>query len=201
MCYNPTVSLNTFIFGISVAIIAFISDLIKEKRSIIVFLSITFMQLLEYFAWTYYNNKKIIKIVSILGLLLIFIQIILLIYYFTDNKVRNYLFIFLFIFVLFFIILQLPNVNFDMTVGKNKHLIWHWLDLPIIWIIIIIIFYIIPILHINNNLSILFALFMLFISIFFYWKYKTWGTMWCYFLNLYWVFILFLIIYKYIYKK
>ena len=100
MCYNPTVSIGTFIFGVSVAILAFLSDKIKNKRAIIVFLSITAMQLLEYFAWTYYNNKKIIKILSILGLLLLLLQIILLIYYFTHDKIRKFLFISLSIFII-----------------------------------------------------------------------------------------------------
>jgi len=196
MCYNPTVSIGTFIFGVSVAILAFLSDKIKNKRAIIVFLSITAMQLLEYFAWTYYNNKKIIKILSVLGLLLLLLQIILLIYYFTHDKIRKFLFISLGVFIILFIFLQLPYMNFDMTVGKNKHLIWHWLDLPLIWIVFILIFYIIPLLHLNNYLSTFFSLFMLITSIFFYWKYKTWGTMWCYFLNLYWIFVLIIIIYR-----
>jgi len=200
MCYNSTVSLNTFLFGLGVAIFAILSNKIKNKRSIIIFLSITLMQLLEYFAWTYYGNKKIIKILSILGLLLLLIQIILLNYYFPDKQTSKILLISIAIFVLLFIIFQLPKVNFNMTVGKNKHLIWHWLDLPIIWLVFIIMFYIIPLLYLNNYLSTFFAIFMLFTSIFFYWRYKTWGTMWCYFLNLYWLFLLIIIIYKYIYK-
>ena len=200
MCYNSTVSLNTFLFGLGVAIFAILSNKIKNKRSIIIFLSITLMQLLEYFAWTYYGNKKIIKILSILGLLLLLIQIILLNYYFPDKQTSKILLISIAIFVLLFIIFQLPKVNFNMTVGKNKHLIWHWLDLPIIWLVFIIMFYIIPLLYLNNYLSTFFAIFMLFTSIFFYWRYKTWGTMWCYFLNLYWLFLLIHIIYKYIYK-
>ena len=200
MCYNPTVSLNTFLFGLGVAIIAFLSNKIKNKRSIIIFLSITAMQLIEYFAWTYYGKKKIIKFLSILGLLLLLLQIILLNYYFLNKKTGKILLISIAIFVLLFIIFQLPKVNFDMTVGKNKHLIWHWLDLPYIWLFFILMFYIIPLLYLNNYLSTFFAIFMLFTSIFFYWRYKTWGTMWCYFLNLYWLFLLIHIIYKYIYK-
>jgi len=200
MCYNPTVSLNTFLFGLGVAIIAFLSNKIKNKRSIIIFLSITAMQLIEYFAWTYYGKKKIIKFLSILGLLLLLLQIILLNYYFLNKKTGKILLISIAIFVLLFIIFQLPKVNFNMTVGKNKHLIWHWLDLPYIWLFFILMFYIIPLLYLNNYLSTFFAIFMLFTSIFFYWRYKTWGTMWCYFLNLYWLFLLIHIIYKYIYK-
>ena len=197
MCYNATVSLNTFIFGFIVAILAHYTKIIPYY-TILILLSITSMQLLEYFAWTYYDNPLINKILSLIGLFIIFIQVLLLNYYYPDPKTSKILLSFMFVFILLFLIFEFRNVNFSMKKGKNKHLIWYWLDLPIIWIIIGITFYLIPV-FLTKNLSIIIStIVILSISLYFYWRYKTWGTMWCYFSNFLWVFILFKIIYKYI---
>jgi hypothetical protein len=197
MCYNATVSLNTFIFGVSVAILAHYTKIIPYYV-ILILLSITSMQLLEFFTWTYYDNPLINKILSLIGLFIIFIQVLLLNYYYPDPKTSKILLSFMFIFILLFLIFEFRNVNFSMKKGKNKHLIWYWLDLPIIWIIIGITFYLIPV-FLTKNLSIIIStIVILSISLYFYWRYKTWGTMWCYFSNFLWIFILFKIIYKYI---
>ncbi len=195
MCYNPTVSLNTFLFGLGVACLAYYTKIIPNY-SIIILLSFSAMQLLEFFAWTYYNNKKINRILSIIGMIIIITQVILLNYYLPDKKIRNILLFLIFIFLLLFIIIDLKNVNFSMKRGENKHLIWYWLDLPLIWIIIGLSFYLIPVYLYGNLLTILFMITILVISLYFYWKYKTWGTMWCYFSNLLWLYVLFMIIIK-----
>ena len=195
MCYNSTVSLNTFLFGLGVACLAYYTKIISNY-GIIILLSFSAMQLLEFFAWTYYDNKKINRILSIIGMMIIITQVILLNYFLPDKKIRNILLFLIFIFLLLFIIIDLKNVNFSMKRGKNKHLIWYWLDLPLIWIIITLSFYLIPVYLYGNLLIILFMITILVISLYFYWKYKTWGSMWCYFSNLLWVYVLCKIIIK-----
>ena len=198
MCYNASISLNTFIFGFIMAIIAYYTKIIHNS-TIIILLSFSAIQLLEYFTWTYYNNKKINKILSYIGLIIILTQIYLLNYYLPPANISRFILILLFIILILFIIIQLPKINFAMTRGKNKHLIWHWLDLPIIWIIIGLSFYIIPILFTRNLFIIIIYLLVLAISLYFYWNYKTWGSMWCYFSNSLWVFVLIKIIIRYLY--
>lgn len=195
MCYNSTVSLNTFLFGLGVACLAYYTKIIPNY-GIIILLSFSAMQLLEFFAWTYYDNKKINRVLSIIGMMIIITQVILLNYYLPDKKIRNILLFLIFIFLLLFIIIDLKNVNFSMKRGENKHLIWYWLDLPLIWIIIGLSFYLIPVYLYGNLLIILFMITILVISLYFYWKYKTWGSMWCYFSNLLWVYVLIMIIIK-----
>ena len=198
MCYNASISLNTFIFGFIMAIVAYYTKIISNSI-IIILLSFSAIQLLEYFTWTYYNNKKINKILSYIGLIIILTQIYLLNYYLPPANISRFILILLFIILILFIIIQLPKINFAMTRGKNKHLIWHWLDLPIIWIIIGLSFYIIPILFTRNLFIIIIYLLVLAISLYFYWNYKTWGSMWCYFSNSLWVFVLIKIIIRYLY--
>lgn len=197
MCYNASISLNTFIFGFIMAIVAYYTKIIHNS-TIIILLSFSAIQLLEYFTWTYYNNKKINKILSYIGLIIILTQIYLLNYYLPPANISRFILILLFIILILFIIIQLPKIKFAMTRGKNKHLIWHWLDLPIIWIIIGLSFYIIPILFTRNLFIIIIYLLVLAISLYFYWNYKTWGSMWCYFSNSLWVFVLIKIIIRYL---
>jgi len=198
MCFNASVSLNTFIFGFIMAIVAYYSKIIRNS-TILILLSFSSIQLLEYFTWTYYNNKKINKILSYIGLIIILTQIYLLNYYLPPANISRFILILLLILLILFIIIQLPKINFAMTRGKNKHLIWHWLDLPIIWIIIGLSFYIIPILFTRNLFIIIIYLLVLAISLYFYWNYKTWGSMWCYFSNSLWAFVLIKLIIKYLF--
>ena len=191
MCWSAKVSLNTFIYGFISAIIVYALNVIP-LHVIIIFLSFTSMQLLEYFAWTYLNNKKINKILSYIGLLLIIIQIFLINYLSPNKQNSKILLRALFIILVFFMIFQFKNITFKMTVGKNGHLLWHWLDLPILWIIIGLMFYVIPtyLTKSKTYLPLYFMLITIIISFYYYYKYKTWGTMWCYISNIAWIFLI-----------
>ena len=57
MCWNAEVSLNTFIFGFISAIIVYLFGYINIGL-ILIILSFTSIQLLEYFIWTYIDNEK-----------------------------------------------------------------------------------------------------------------------------------------------
>jgi hypothetical protein len=189
MCWNASVSLNTFIFGLVCASIAVIFGN-YDKAFLLIPLSLSLIQLLEYFAWNNINNKKIINILSYIGLFIIFIQVFLLNYLFTNGKIRIILLTIMFSLLLLFLIIEFKNVKFTMEKGKNDHLIWYWLDVPIIWIFITIMFYLIPLYFSKYIYGFYFVLISIIISLYFYFKYKTWGTMWCYMSNLIWVYIL-----------
>ena len=76
MCWNETVSLNTFIFSLFGISFAYFNNVINSYLFVHL-LSFNSMQLLEYFTWKHLNNKKINRLLSMLGLFLIFIQPIL----------------------------------------------------------------------------------------------------------------------------
>ena len=199
MCYNSSISLNTFIFGIiALVIIYFNNKNIIRPQALLIVLSLTLIQLLEYYAWIHINNQEIIRILSLIGLGIIGLQIILINYFLLTGKTRLISFIIMLIVFILFAILQFPKINFSMEKGENGHLIWYWLDLPLIWILIAVSFYIIPLYIIRNkNLStFIFVSLILLISFYYYYKYKTWGTMWCYFSNLIWLYLLIYVIIK-----
>jgi len=190
MCWSAEVSLRTFLFACVSAIVAYNLGY-ENKGLILIVLSFSSMQLLEFFIWTYINNRKINELLSKIGLFIIGFQLFLLCL-FSKNK---YLLNLYFIFGLFFLLLEVKNINFKTDVGENGHLRWLWLDLPLFWLIIFTSFYLM-----TNRQTIhrfLFVLITLIISLYFYYRYKTWGSMWCYFSNLLWIFIIIISIYKY----
>ena len=85
MCWNESVSINTFLFGVFVLILIYITNhyhsnpdyKLKEFNNPYTYffmMSFITMQLYEYLLWKYLNNRIINQIVSILGLLLLSIQ-------------------------------------------------------------------------------------------------------------------------------
>jgi hypothetical protein len=189
MCWNAEVSLNTFIFGIVSAIIVLILNKLKYHL-VLILLSFTSIQLLEYFAWKNLNNKKVIRILSIIGIQIIFIQLLLLNYYLPPTqKQKIILTSAVVITYILFLLFQFPYVKLDMEKSKiNKHLIWHWLDLPLFWLVIGFLFYLIPCYLTNNIYVFTFGILTLTFSLYNYYKYKTWGSMWCYISNSLWIF-------------
>lgn len=79
------------------------------------------------------------------------------------------------------------NYQFHTSIGKNGHLMWEWLHakniVENILLISFLLLYIIPALLIDNKILTGFVIVSLFVSLFFYYKYNTWGSMWCWLSN------------------
>ena len=200
MCYNSTVSLNTFIYAIISAIIVLSLNEISIG-AIFICLSISLMQLLEYFTWKYIDNKTYNYYFSIIGSLILLLQIILISHFnLTDKKERIIVFTIIFIGIIYFYYYVFTNNLFYMDVGKNGHLVWHYIDIPILALIIVFILYTYPFFRSNRIEGGVISLITLLISLYFYYKYKTWGSMWCYISNILWIGLIIMSIY-YKYKK
>ena len=190
MCWSAEVSLHTFIFGVISAIIVYALNVVSVY-TIFIFLLFTSIQLLEYFTWTYIDNKKINEILSYIGAFLIIIQMVMVNYLLTNKKESRILLIAYSIFLILFILIELKNIKFKMTRGENGHLVWHWMDIPLPWAIIgVITFYLIPIYLSKSYIGVCFTGIIFFTSLYYYFKAKTWGTMWCYFSNIAWIFFI-----------
>jgi hypothetical protein len=190
MCWNSTVSLNTFIFGVISMIIIMAINQIEYKYLLLPFV-VTSMQLLEYFAWENINNKQTIALLSLFGLSLILLQ--LLIINITILK-GNELIIVLILLLLGSLAILLYDVNNNklrMEKGINGHLVWHWADIPIPLLVFILSFYFyVSLRNINASIVSPMALILLIISMYSYYKYKTWGSMWCYYSNVIWILLI-----------
>jgi hypothetical protein len=190
MCWNAEVSLNTFIFGMISMIIVIIFN--KISYNIILFtLTLTLIQLLEYYTWKNIDNIDIIYNLSIIGYLIISIQLIILNYTLLNNNDKPVALIILIILIIYIFIYNYQNNKFNMEIGENKHLIWHWIDIPLPILIIIMVFYIYPAFR-YNYISFIVMVIILLPSLYYYYKYKTWGTMWCYYSNIIWIILIIL---------
>jgi hypothetical protein len=148
-------------YGISTPLILFYSSVIT-------------MQLIEYFAWTYpeYNHQ-----ISILAISLLCIQPIASLFTMTSNRM---IWIFIYIIGMMTYLYFRPFQNVSMSIGKDGHLAWNWMNangtLPILFYLF---FLFIPLIINHQWEFLIVALFTLGFSIYRYASYGTWGSMWC----------------------
>jgi hypothetical protein len=198
MCWNAEISLKTFIVGTIAAIICLYLNAIP-KSLIFITWSFTLIQLLEYFAWTYIGDSQKIYYLSVIGLLLILVQLFMLCYY--ANNYQHELLISLFAYVILFCIFCLPETKFNMKKGKNGHLEWEWLNFPPVFIFFGLLLYCIPIAINKNYIGLAFTVSTMIISLYHYYKYNAWATMWCYFSNIIWFFFVAFSLYRKYYAE
>jgi hypothetical protein len=182
MCWNASVSLNTFAFGVFALLFSYFNDDIKIPVAIS-YLSIIIMQLIEYFVWskTYSNS-----LLSQIAFLVIFCQPIFQILSIEKRpELIQYLLLtyFIFVIIVWTGIIYVTNIDFSMIPAENGHLAWKWLNCNLLIILIWYMFFasrlIIDKIYITFTLLTIFLI----ISIILYKDTQTWGSMWCWICN------------------
>jgi hypothetical protein len=197
MCWNAEVSLNTFIFGLlSAAIILFIDK--TELKLVLILMSATLMQLVEFFAWRNIDNKEAIKTISLFGMGAILLQLILINSFNLKGNERIIVLTIIFISALIALNHIINNDKLKMEKGVNGHLMWYWTDVPLPLLIIFLSFYLYAGIR-NKKILVIFSLATLLISLYTYYKYKTWGSMWCYISNIFWILLIAKVVFEYLY--
>lgn len=199
MCFNSKISFNTYIYG---SLIAIILLLINETPILNIYIaySISLIQLMEYLAWINIDNNNINKkeniyYLSIIGLLILFIQILLININNLEGIERIIIVILIIILIIYIFYYNYKNDKFNITVGNNGHLIWHWIDIEYLNVIGLF-FWLYPFLRINDYFTFILASISIIFSTYNFYKYKTFGSMWCYIGNFMWIILIFNIIYK-----
>lgn len=187
MCWNASVSLNTYIFGLFASLFSYFNgnvNGITSIQSLIFYQSIIIIQLIEYFIWSKTFSNELL---SRLAFLVIFFQPI---FNITQINSRSELIPYLlfayivFVSIVYTFIIPLNTVDFSTAPSKNGHLSWNWLNVNI---------YIIFIWHaflssrwiIDKMYSLfIFATVFLIITIILYKDTNTWGSLWCWIVNL-----------------
>ena len=189
MCWSASVSLNTFIFSLFGTLFALFNGVIDVPQALF-FTSFTSMQLVEYFAWKDLSDTRI---PSMVGLLLIFLQIVLVIYNYYKGPYQNLLYGFWF--AISAVILMTTKIDLSMHKAPNGHLTWNWLNsIPKIYWLIFVLFYLG--IGIDYKYNLVFLAFLAVIS-FSWYNYSasgTFGSMWCWISNafaLVWIFRVF----------
>jgi hypothetical protein len=195
MCWNASVSLNTFVFGVFALLFSYFNDDIKIPVAIS-YLSIIIMQLIEYFVWskTYSNS-----LLSQIAFLVIFCQPIFQILSIEKRpELIQYLLLtyFIFVIIVWTGIIYVTNIDFSMIPAENGHLAWKWLNCNLLIILIWYMFFasrlIIDKIYITFTLLTIFLI----ISIILYKDTQTWGSMWCWICNLISLYLILKVFYK-----
>jgi hypothetical protein len=151
---------------------------------------VALMQLIEFFLWRNLKDKSINKSLSRMAVCTIILQQITLMIMIPNLMIR-YSMLLVYV-VLFFIYIQYRRaynpIHYHTSIGKNGHLSWEWMNYKgyeNIWFFVYLSFYILPLLAIQNIAFSLLLIIPLLLSFSYYFKYNTFGTMWCWSLNLF----------------
>ena len=195
MCWNASVSLNTFVFGLFASLFAYFNGEIKIL-GVIFYLSVIIMQLVEYFIWSKTFSNRLL---SQIALLVIFFQPIFNTLNIEErSELIPYLLVayIIFVIILYTSIIPLNTVDFSSVPSKNGHLSWKWLNCNLliisIWYMFLSSRWIIDKMYITLILLTI----VLIISMILYKDTNTWGSMWCWVCNITSFYIILSIFYK-----
>jgi hypothetical protein len=195
MCWNASVSLNTYIFGLFASSFAYYNG-IMNLLGFVYYQSFLIMQLLEYFVWSKTFSNRLLSQIALFAIICQPIFNILKIE--TQPELIPYLLAayFVFIGILYTVVIPLHTIEFSTVPSKNGHLSWKWLNVNIF--IIIMWFTFLSLYWIIDKQYILFALIAIFliISIILYKETNTWGSMWCWVANLIAFYLIYLVFSK-----
>ncbi len=203
MCWNENISLNTFLFSMAVILFIYYNNEytqyktidFKNKYSYLLIISFVIMQLVEYFLWNSIksNNAQMNHYMSIVGWFIIRIlqPLAFLSMFPIDNTLVRSAIGFVYFLTLAYSKSRYKFGEFITTV-KNGHLYWNWLyfDLPVIYafyfLLAFALFFRAPVLTLFALISVVY---------FYIYKNNNWGSLWCWTINLVFIYYLFKILF------
>lgn len=194
MCWNPQISLSTFIFGCAAIVIGYING-VNDLWWSVFWLSFVSMQLLEYFMWTHLDNPRVNRALSICGLALILAQPLFAGLLISDRHAWMWYTALYIPWVVVYLATSAPFV-FKTVRAKNKHLGWLWMRpghwiLAIMWLAFVCTAVWLSAATKAMKLAIIAATGLMAVS---WWFYKfqehSWGSVFCSFANVLFVFVL-----------
>ena len=180
MCWNASVSLNTYIFGLFASLFSYYNGF-WNILSVILYQSFIIIQLIEYFIWTKTFSNKLLSQIALFVILCQPIFNIIKIE--TYPKAIPYLLVayLIFIIILYTLIIPIDTINFSTVPSKNGHLSWPWLKYssPNFYLILLAI----NIFYLSKfNYSLLFFIITyIFLCISAKYFYYNSGELWCFF--------------------
>ncbi len=197
MCWNATVSLNTFLFSNFVLLLIYYNNTytqykIKEFDNVwlyVLFESFILMQLIEFFIWRNLNNKFYNNVFSILANILLIFQPITSMMLLSDHTIRNTLLSSYLLLTIPFALYNFATKYIHSEKSKNGHLMWHFVDESMMILILIwsvwLFFSLFSFVYEQKFIGgILFWAMALIFSYYNYIKDDTVGSMWCWAINL-----------------
>ena len=182
MCWNASVSLNTYIFGLFASSFAYYNG-VTDLLGFILYQSFIIMQLIEYFIWSKTFSNRLLSQIALFAILCQPVLNILKIQ--SMPKLIPYLLVayFVFIVIVYTIITPLNTLDFSSVPSKNGHLAWKWFTwniyIIVIWYAFLSARWIID----KMYLILSFVTIILAVSVILYKETYTWGSMWCWLAN------------------
>ena len=189
MCWNADVSLKTYLLGMALAALTKYRGSVDNATWAFLVL-FTHMQLVEYFLWKNMDNPQQLELWSKIGSIVIVSQPLFLMNMMKDSKLKLQLMaVYLAVVVGWF---ALKTKRFETRVGANGHLVWDWFPASSTWAILWVVSWFTPLI-LSQNYKLLFLSLAGFIpSVYYYLKYNTWGTMWCWISVFVWIAYMFM---------
>ena len=182
MCWNASVSLNTFAFGLFATLFSYYNGEIYILSAMF-YLSVIIMQLIEYFVWSETFSNRLLS--QIAFLVIIFQPIFSIISIEKKPELIPYL---LTAYIIFMIIRaftsSLNDCDFSMVPSKNGHLAWKWLNYNLLVILIWYMFLASRLIIDKMYITLILLTIFLIISMILYKDTQTWGSMWCWVCNI-----------------
>lgn len=180
MCWNASVSLNSFLVGFTAILIGGIYGI--SLPVLFFYGTIVFMQLIEYIVWTHPFNSNINKYASMCAAFLLWMQPVAAIL--TTTYKLPLIIAYSVIGILYHIYRGWNRDEYHMYPGKDGHLVWKWLgDDSTIGLVIYFVFLFIPVFFLASKEMIIIILATLGASLYGYYTANTWGSMWCWLVN------------------
>jgi len=195
MCWNASVSLNTYIFGLFASSFAYYNGT-TNLLGFILYQSFIIMQLIEYFIWSKTFSNRLLSQIALFAILCQPVFNILKIEKMPELIPYLLVAYFIFIIIIYTIITPLNTLTFLSVPSKNGHLAWKWFTWNIyiiaIWFAFLSARWIID----KMYLILVFVAIILVVSVILYKESNTWGSMWCWLANAISIYFILLVYYK-----
>ena len=185
MCWNAEVSLQSFLIGITAVFVGYQNGL---SIPVTLFcLTIVFMQLIEYLVWSSLGNERANFRYSVLASSLLWLQPVASILTLPKSWIPNAIGSYVGLSFLGSLLNKDPmKETYRMYKGENGHLVWSWLKKDLktaISLLVYFIFLLGPLVLRKEWTLLSIALATLAGSLYSFYEYNTWGSMWCWFVN------------------
>jgi|LauGreDrversion4_2_1035121.scaffolds.fasta_scaffold90345_4 hypothetical protein len=184
MCWNATVSLQSFLIGTLAIFVGIRGGL--DPTLLFFCATITLMQGIEAVAWSYLDHPVINELVSRAAAVLLWVQPLASIQTLRGSSFSSYHrplsmgYVVLSLLELFWN--PVPSSHYRMH-PKKGHLEWKWIQSFSPSLFIYFLFLLLPLFLVPNPLLLFFVFLTLGISLYAYGTDNTWGSLWCWQVN------------------
>ena len=203
MCWNAEVSLNTFIFSSFVLAFVYYNNEytqykipIFENKWLYIFLILTFsMQLIEFFIWRNLKNNYN-QFFTKIAFILVYLQAAASLMLLSNLTLRNSIIIPYLVIGIPYLTTLLSSNKVNSSVSKTGHIVWNNFNIIVngvklnnylffVWLFLLLFSF----LYEQRWYYLLFAIVT--ISVFLYKEMSRAGSMWCWFINIFFIYLMF----------